>query len=84
MGAYEALWSHPNTTFKSLSQRFALHPDSVPSDFFPPVEANSCAVFVKQRCEQASIERIGVRVHGAGEYPGKLRDAAHAIDLLYC
>jgi DNA processing protein len=29
------------------------------------------------------VTRYGVRVHGAGEYPQKLRDAAHPIELLY-
>ena len=33
MGAYEALWTNPKTTFKSLSDTFAKHPGSVPSDF---------------------------------------------------
>ena len=38
---------------------------------------------MKQRFEEAAIERFGVRVHGAGEYPDKLRDAAHPIECLY-
>ena len=29
------------------------------------------------------MARFGVRVHGAGEYPRKLRDAAHPLELLY-
>ena len=33
MGAYEALWSERNATFKSLSERFARHPGSVPLGF---------------------------------------------------
>ena len=83
MGAYEALWAEPKTTFKSLSARFAQHPDSVPSDFVSPREAYECAVFVRQRFEEAGIERFGVRVHGAGEYPERLRDAAHPVECLY-
>ena len=83
MGAYEALWAEPKTTFKSLSARFARHPDSVPSDFVSPREARECAVFVRRRFEEAGIKRFGVRVHGAGEYPGRLRDAAHPVECLY-
>ena len=83
MGAYEALWCKPDTTFRSLSKRFAQHPGSVPSDFVSPAEANDCAVFVQRRFEEAEIDRFGVRVHGAGEYPEKLRDAACPIELLY-
>ena len=83
MGAYEALWSEHGTTFKSLSKRFARHPDSVPSDFIPPTEARECAVFVKRRFEEAGIDGFGVRVYGAGEYPEKLRDAIYPVALLY-
>ena len=83
MGAYEALWSEPGTTFKALAERFARRPDSVPSDFVPPAKAKGCASFVKRRFAEAGVERFGVRVHGAGEYPAQLRDAAHPVALLY-
>ena len=83
MGAYEALWSDPHTTFRSLSKRFAEHPGSVPSDFVPPGDAEECATFVQQRFAAAQISHFGVRVHGAGEYPEKLRDATHPIEFLY-
>ena len=83
MGAYEALWSDRRTTFKSLSEQFARHPESVPSDFVPRQEAYACAAFVKQRFETAAITRFGICVHGAGEYPEKLQDAAHPAALLY-
>jgi DNA processing protein len=32
---------------------------------------------------EAGIQHFGVRVHGAGDYPPKLRDAVHPIELLY-
>lgn len=83
MGAYEVLWSVPSTTFKSLSERFAQRPGSVPSDFVTDVEADACASYVKRRFAEAGVERFGVRVHGAGEYPPQLRDAAHPVELLY-
>ena len=83
MGAYESLWSKPKTTFKSLAERFAQRPDSVPSDFVPEEEAYECAVFVKRRFQEAGVASFGVRVHGAGEYPERLRDAAHPVELLY-
>ena len=83
MGAYESLWSDRHTTFRSLSERFRLHPGSVPSDFVPREDAYACAAFVKQRLEAAEITRFGVCVHGAGEYPEKLQDAAHPIELVY-
>ena len=83
MGAYEALWADPRTTFKSLANRFAQRPGSIPSDFVTHQAAYSCAAFVKQRFEAAEVNRFGVCVHGAGEYPQKLQDAAHPVELLY-
>lgn len=83
LGAYEALWDEPKTTFKTLSEKFAAHPGAVPSDFVAPAKAQECAAFVQQKFRDAEIARFGVRVHGAGDYPEKLRDAAHPIELLY-
>lgn len=83
MGAYEALWSAPETTFKSLAERFAQRPGSVPSDFVTSDKAQACASFVMRRFAEAGVVRFGVRVHGAGEYPPQLRDARHPVELLY-
>ncbi len=83
MGAYEALWDKPETTFKTLSEKFALRPDAVPSDFVSPTKAREYADFVQRRFREAEVKRFGVRVHGAGDYPQKLRDAAHPVELLY-
>jgi len=83
LGAYEALWDKPDTTFKTLSEKFAARPDALPSDFVPADKARECADFVQRRFQEAEVTRYGVRVHGAGEYPRRLRDAAHPIELLY-
>jgi DNA processing protein len=83
LGAYEALWDKPETTFKTLSEKFAARPDALPSDFVPETKAREYAEFVRRRFHEADVKRYGVRVHGAGEYPQKLRDAAHPIELLY-
>ena len=83
MGAYEALWDKPGTTFKTLSEKFAARPDAVPSDFVTHTKAHEYADFVQMRFREADVTRFGARVHGAGEYPQKLRDAAHPIELLY-
>ena len=77
MGAYEVLWSAPGATFRSLAERFAALPGSVPSDFVGRAAA------VRRRFVEAGVGRFGVRVHGAGEYSPQLRDAAHPIALLY-
>lgn len=83
MGAYEALWDEQGATFKTISERFAAAPGALPSDFVPAQKASDYAAFVLGRFREAVIKRFGVRVHGAGEYPEKLRDAAHPVELLY-
>lgn len=83
LGAYEALWEEPGTTFKRLSEKFAGQPSAVPSDFVPKDTAIEYANLVRRTFQEATVGRFGVRVHGAGEYPEKLRDAAHPVELLY-
>ena len=82
MGAYEALWCRSGTTFNTLAKQFEDHPGELPSYFVSDERARECAVNVRQRFEEAGI-KYGVRVHGAGEYPVKLRDAVHPLEVLY-
>lgn len=83
MGAYEAMWEDKISTFKSISKRFATKPDSIPSDFVSTQKAHELAHFVMHRFAEADINRFGVQVHGAGEYPERLRDATYPVELLY-
>ena len=84
MGAYESLWTQQKTTFKSLSSKFEQRQGSVPSDFVQDKEeAHECARIVRSRFFAASIDWFGIHVHGAGEYPQKLREAKHPIALFY-
>jgi DNA processing protein len=83
LGAYEALWDEKGATFKSLSERFEKAPGAVPSDFVPASRARAYAEYVVRRFKETGVTGFGVRVHGAGEYPEKLRDAAHPVEVLY-
>ena len=83
MGAYEAIWAEEKVSFKTLSERFSAHPRSAPSDFVAPGKADEYAHSVKDRLAEAGIDRFGVRLNGAAEYPAKLRDAAYPVELLY-
>lgn len=83
LGAYEALWAHEKTTFKSLADLFRENPDSVPSDFVPPSEAEQYSRMALGTIREAGIKHFGIRVYGAGEYPATLREAAHPVQLLY-
>lgn len=83
LGAYEALWARQGTSFKSLAELFTRYPGAVPSDFVGSEEAEQYSRLALGTIRDAGIEHFGIRVHGAGEYPVKLRDAAHPVELLY-
>lgn len=83
LGAYEALWAQEGTSFKRLAQMFRAHPDSVPSDFVSRAEAEQYSRLALGAIKAEGIKHFGIRVHGAGEYPEKLRDAEHPAELLY-
>ena len=83
MGAYEALWLRKGATFKSIADLFRDNEGAVPSDFVEETVAVEHAERVLPMLREDGISDFGVRIHGAGEYPGKLRDAKHPIELLY-
>jgi DNA processing protein len=83
LGAYEALWEEPKASFKTLADRFAKRADTLPSDFIERSKALRYANDVHARFLEAGIKKYGVRVHGAGEYPARLRDAEYPVELLY-
>lgn len=83
LGAYEALWLEKGATFKTIAEKFAADPQALPSDFVGEKDAMSCAHEVLEAFGRASIRRFGIRLHHAGEYPTKLRDARHPVELLY-
>ena len=84
MGAYEALWADFGTWFKSLAEKFQANPGSLPSDFVADREhAYSFSERALKLLEEGGVNRFGVRVHGAGDYPIRLRDAEYPIEVLY-
>lgn len=83
LGAYEALWLEQGATFKTLADRFARDPDALPSDFVPASRAEQCAAQVFTRLKALGIDRFGIRIHHAGDYPERLRDARYPVELLY-
>jgi DNA processing protein len=83
LGAYEALWARDGTTFKTLAEMFRHSPGSVPSEFVSESEAQHYSRLSLGAIREAGIKHFGIRVHGAGEYPPRLRDAQHPVELLY-
>lgn len=83
LGAYEALWLEKGATFKTLADKFAVDPEALPSDIVPIQPAEQCATEVMAALKKAGVHQFGVRIHHAGDYPAKLRDARHPVELLY-
>jgi DNA processing protein len=83
LGAYEALWARDGTWFKSIAEDFRAHAEAVPSDFVSKDDIEKYARLALGAIRDAGISHFGVRIHGAGEYPQKLRDADHPVELLY-
>jgi DNA processing protein len=83
LGAYEAMWLEEGASFKRIADRFAADPDALPSDFISAAVARQRAQEVLNKLKGQGVHRFGVRVHHAGDYPPKLRDARHPIELLY-
>ncbi|RVQ67865.1 DNA-processing protein DprA [Croceicoccus ponticola] len=83
LGAYEALWLEKGATFKTLADRFAQDPNALPSDFVEPGAVEAALKEAVAHLKNASVERFGVRIHHAGDYPAKLRDARHPVEMLY-
>lgn len=82
LGAYEALWSEQNASFKSLAERFRDHPGSRPSDLVPAEQARTVGARVLEKL-RSRTGRFDVRVHGETEYPERLRDATHPLEFFY-
>jgi DNA processing protein len=83
MGAYEELWLQQGATFKTIADRFASDPTAMPSDFVPPGVADARAREVMTKLSRTGVSRFGVRIHHAGNYPTRLRDAKYPVELLY-
>ncbi|CDH01597.1 DNA-processing protein DprA [Xenorhabdus bovienii] len=84
MAAYEALWSEQGATFKTIADKFRESPaDTVPSELVSENVRDEFKRTLREILERYSVENFGVRVHGANEYPEKLRDAKHPIEVLY-
>lgn len=83
MGAYEHLWLQPEATVKRLAELLRSHPDALPSDLVDEQSALDAAKRVMTEFQKRGLRDVGVRVHGAHEYPGRLRDATEPVDFLY-
>ena len=82
LGAYEALWARDGMTFKRVADIFRDHPDALPSDVVDPNDARQMTDWVTDHFKESGVSRFGVVVHGAAEYPDRLRDARNPVEVL--
>jgi DNA processing protein len=80
-GAYEALWDEQGASFKSIAARFAANEDTLPSDIIPRSRAMDYANRAHEMLLDAGIKRYGVRVNGTLDYPDRLREADHPLEV---
>ena len=83
MGAYEWLWRQHGETFKRMADRFRKDKTGLPSDYVEPGIADATAREVMTMLKDSGVHQFGVRINHAGDYPDKLRDAKHPVELLY-
>ena len=83
LGAYERLWCEQNASFKSIAEKFAQKPHSRPSDFVPEDEARETGQRVVAKLRDRVHGWFNLRLHGELDYPQRLRDATHPVELLY-
>lgn len=83
IGAYEALWTERDASFKSIAERFRNSPGTRPSDLVPESEARAVWARVFAKLRDRVETRFDVRVHGEVDYPERLRDATNPVELLY-
>ena len=83
LGAYEELWLQKGMTFKRMAEKLEANPLAMPSDFVQPNKAMKRFNEVVDTLTKQGVSRFGTRIHHAGEYPVKLRDAKYPVELLY-
>lgn len=83
IGAYEALWLNHGAWFANLAKLFSENPGAAPSDLVDEELIKETCSKLETALGSEFLSQVGIRLHGAGEYPQKLRDADHPIELLY-
>lgn len=83
LAAYEALWANEKASFKTIADCFRSSPNAIPSELVSEEEIDVALSRVRDKILHANISGFGVCVHGTEDYPDRLRDASHPIELLY-
>ncbi|WP_230090899.1 DNA-processing protein DprA [Pseudomonas sp. BIGb0427] len=83
MCAYESLWQNQGAWFANLADLFRKNPGVIPSDLVDRERIKETLQNLKSTLGEDFLSKVGIRVNGAGDYPEKLRDADHPVEVLY-
>ncbi len=83
VGAYEYLWQEKGASFKSIADKFRSNPGALASEFVPNNHARNAFASVIKTFETRGLKHFGVRLHHTFDYPERLREARHPVELLY-
>lgn len=79
--AYEALWDRPDSSFRSLAQELQDYPVQLASAL---IDAEMIDQYKKMLLPVIKdLPHFGIRIYGDGEFPERLKDARHPINILY-
>src|ERR1700761_3353343 len=82
--AYEALWQNDKASFKTLSELFAQHPGSKPSDLVSPERIAELSDKMREFLFNNRLNyKTNLIINGSYDYPEKLKDAKEPVELLY-
>lgn len=78
--AYEALWKHPESSFKSIAK--ALQNSPFASTLITAThEIENCEIRLLPIIE--NLNNFGIRIFGDGEFPERLNDARYPLRIFY-
>lgn len=83
MCAYESLWLGQGAWFANMADLFRANHGLLPSELVPRDEVAATWKKLVDLLGEERLRKVGIRVNGAGEYPKKLRDADHPVEVLY-
>lgn len=82
MAAYESLWLGDKAWFASIADLFRQNPNALPSELVPKAEYERVLELLMLELGER-VSEVGVRVNGTSEYPSRLRQADHPLELFY-
>ena len=83
VAAYEALWCRDGMSFPRMATLFKSRPGARPSEVLDDEDSLSRTLSDITSFLSSVHLRGGVRLHGALDYPQRLRDAKNPLELLY-